>query len=269
MDLRPLGHIGPQVPCVGLGTWRRFDLPRPQEYLARQIVELALENGVRVFDTAPVYGRAEEVLSRALSAHRDRAYVATKIWAGERHTGRRQFERQLHLFQGRVDLLQLHHLIGWRTHAEWMQQERERGTIGQLGLTYWRDRAFGGGTASELEEAMRTGVFDVIQIPLNPVERDMEERILPLAKELGIGVMVMRPFAEGSLLSSSRRSVPPKETGCATASEALLRWGLSDARVAVTLPATLDLGHLIANTAAGSAPPLDEEQRTAIAALYR
>ncbi|MFJ9607466.1 aldo/keto reductase [Kitasatospora sp. NPDC101176] len=266
---RRLGRTGPHLPCVGLGTWRRFDLPAGREHLAREIVALALAHGVRVFDTAPVYGRSEEVLARALGAARQQAFVATKIWADGPARGRRQFENQLRLFDGRVDLLQLHHVIGWRNHTDWLQQERERGRIGRIGLTYWRDHAFGGGTAADLEQAMRTGVYDTVQIPLNPRERAVEQRILPLARELGIGVLVMRPFAEGGLLN---RTPDPRRlaaaAGCTDASEALLRWGLSDERVHVTLPATLDPAHLLANVAAGAAPPLTADQRTALAELF-
>ncbi|MFJ8436020.1 aldo/keto reductase [Kitasatospora sp. NPDC094019] len=265
---RRLGRSGPTLPCVGLGTWRRFDLPVAREHLAREVVELALTHGVRVFDTAPVYGRSEEVLARALGAAREHAFVATKIWADGPADGRRQFENQLRLFDGRVDLLQLHHLIGWRNHRGWLQQERERGRIGRLGLTYWRDHAFGGGTAAELEQAMRTGLFDAVQIPLNPRERAVERRILPLAQELGIGVLVMRPFAEGGLLGRTPDRRRLAAAGCAGPAEALLRWGLSDQRVNVTLPATIDPVHLLSNIAAGSAPPLTEDQRTALADLF-
>ncbi|MFE4974891.1 aldo/keto reductase [Kitasatospora sp. NPDC056651] len=268
MPGRELGRTGLTLPRVGLGTWRRFDLPAGREHLAREIVRLALDHGVRVFDTAPVYGRSEGVLARALGADRQRAFVATKIWADTPAAGRRQFEHQLDLFDGRVDLLQLHHLIGWQVHAPWLERERERGRIGALGLTYWRDHAFGGGTAAELEQAMRTGVFDAVQIPLNPRERDVEERLLPLARELDLGVLVMRPFAEGGLLGRKPDPRRLAEAGCAEPSEALLRWGLSDPRVHVTLPATISPAHLLANIAAGSALELTDRQRTAITELF-
>ncbi|MFI6444168.1 aldo/keto reductase [Kitasatospora sp. NPDC050543] len=268
LDARQLGTSGPELPCVGLGTWRRFDLPPQREHLAREVVQLALESGIRVFDTAPVYGRAEAVLSRALGADRSRAFVATKIWSEDASGGRRQFETQLRLFDGRVDLLQLHHVIGWRANLEWLRRERDRGRIGRIGATFWRDHAFGGGTAADLEAAMRTGVLDTVQIPLNPAERAVEARILPLAQELGLGVLVMRPFAEGGLLSRSPDPGRLRATGCSSAPEALLRWALSDTRVQVALPATLNLAHLAANVAAGAAPPLTTDQRDAIAALF-
>lgn len=265
MQRRRLGSTGPLLPCVGLGTWRRFDLPPQKVHLARRMVVRALENGVRVFDTAPVYGRSEEVLGRALGSDRSRAFVATKIWSEEREGGRRQFERQLRLFDGHIELLQLHHLIGWRAHAQWLQQERERGRIGLIGATFWRDGAFGGGTAADLEAAMRSGILDVIQIPLNPLERAMEERILPLAQELDLGVLVMRPYAEGDLLTGRGRQGAAHGKPSA---ESLLRWGLSDQRVHVTLPATLDPTHLMANITAGAAPPMSNAERSAIAAHY-
>jgi diketogulonate reductase-like aldo/keto reductase len=251
---------------LGLGTWRRFDLPPSEEHRARVVVEEALRIGVRLFDTAPVYGRAEGVLARALGKHRHEAFVATKIWADDPAGAQRQLNTQLKLFDDHVDLLQIHHLIGWRRHLDWMRRERSRGRLGMIGVSFWRDGAFGGGTVADLEQAMLSGDVDAVQVPLNPRERAVEQRILPLARDRGIGVIAMRPFGEGGLLPA----VDPArlaETGCAQAAEALLRWTLSDDRVDIVIPATLSITHLTENATAAAKPPLDPDTRQAVAKL--
>src|SRR5207342_356577 len=176
-------------------------------------------------------GRAEAALSAALGDRRAEAFVATKVWTSSVADGRRHFSRQLGWFGGRVDLLQVHNLVAWREHLEWMEPERSVGNIGRLGATTFQPSTF-----DVLERVMRTGRIHAIQVPLNPRERDAEERILPLAADLGLGVVAMRPFGEGGLL---RRPFPDElvEAGLGGWAEALLRWTLADERVTVAIPA--------------------------------
>ncbi|SHF14269.1 aldo/keto reductase [Streptoalloteichus hindustanus] len=261
---RQLGRRGSSVPCVGLGTWRRFDLPADRQHLADEVVAAAFASGVRVFDTASVYGRSEEALATALGDRRSEAFVATKIWAEDGAEGRAQFDGQLRRFGGRLDLIQVHNLIGWRTHLPWLAERREAGDVGLVGITYRRDGHMpGSGTRDDLVAAMRSGMVDVIQVPVNPLEHNVIAEVLPLAAELGLGVLAMRPFAEGELLSGPS----PDEiaaTGCRTWPEALLRWTLSTPHVTAALPATGSATHVAANAAAGTAPPLTPDQRALI-----
>ena len=161
-------------------------------------------------------------------------------------------------FDGRVDLLQIHNLVAWREHLDWMERERDAGPIGWLGAT-----AFQPSDYDELEVVMRSGRLDAVQVPLNPRERAVEARILPLAAELGLGVLVMRPFGEGSLLG---RPFPAelREAGLRDWPEALLRWLLADDRVTVALPATATAAHIAANATAGAAAPLARATRELI-----
>jgi diketogulonate reductase-like aldo/keto reductase len=261
MELRRLGRDGPELPVVGLGTWRVFDLPPGREAVAAEVVDAAFEAGVRVIDSSPMYGRAEEIVGGAIVARRGEAYVATKVWAATVDEGRVQFRRQLAWFGGRVDLLQVHNVVGWEIHLEWMESERDAGRIGTLGVTHYLPSAFG-----EIERAMRTRRIDAIQVPVNPVEGPPAERLLELAATLGIGVLGMRPFGQGGLL---RAPFPDAltEAGLSWWPEALLRWTLADPRVTVALPATGSAGHARANAAAGSAAPLEPELRALVGRL--
>jgi diketogulonate reductase-like aldo/keto reductase len=258
---RPLGAGGPEVPVVGLGTWRVFDLRPGDQAMADRVVSAAFGAGVRVVDTSPMYGRAEEVLAAALVEERDAAFVATKVWSSSVEGARAHFQRELTWFGGRIDLLQVHNLVGWRDHLPWLEAEREAGRVGLIGVTHFSAAAF-----DELEVAMRTGRIQSIQVPLNPAERAAEKRILPLADELGIGVVAMRPFGEAGLL---RRPFPAElgAAGLESWPEALLRWTLSDPRISVTIPATRSVEHAVANAAVGSGPWLHPDVRELLARL--
>jgi len=258
VDARPLGRSGVELPVVGLGTWRVLDLPAARQPDADAVVRAALDTGARVVDSSPMYGRAEAALSAALGERRSEAFVATKVWTSSVADGRRHFTRQLGWFGGRIDLLQVHNLVAWREHLDWMDRERGVGNIRWLGATTFQPSTF-----DVLERVMRTGRIHAIQVPLNPRERDAEARILPLAADLGIGVLAMRPFAEAGLL---RPPFPPAlaAAGLSGWPEALLRWTLADPRVTVAIPATGRPEHAEANARAASQVPLEPELRDLI-----
>jgi len=224
------------VPVVGLGTWQTFDVGPDRETATRAVVDAVWQGGTRLFDSSPMYGRAEAVLGRGLGERRNEAVVATKIWTTSTSEGRRQFDAQLEFFAGRVDVEQIHNLVAWREHLDWLEDERAAGRIGFLGATHYAAWAF-----DELEQVMRTGRIDTIQVPYNPMEREAERRILPLAAELDLGVIAMRPLGGGSLV---------RRFGAAE----LLKWTLSDERVHVAIPATSSPAHARTNTEAGEPP---------------
>ncbi|HYG73146.1 MAG TPA: aldo/keto reductase [Actinomycetota bacterium] len=259
MQTRRFGRTDLVVPVIGLGTWTVLDVAPSEEPRAVEVVRAAFDAGVRFVDTSPMYGRAEGVLGRALATLgvRASATVATKIWTPSLLEGRRQFETQLASFDGRIELEQIHNLVGWRDHLPWLEREVDADRIGLVGATHWDEARFG-----ELMACMRTGHVDAVQIPYNPLERRAERGVLPLAEEMGIGVVAMRPFAEGDLLRTSPGDPAVlRDLGVETWAQALLKWTLSDPRVHVTIPATSSVDHVRSNAVAGEGPWLDEEQR--------
>jgi diketogulonate reductase-like aldo/keto reductase len=255
MEERRLG------PVVGLGTWNTFG---GDEELAADVVGTALASGTRVFDSSPMYGRAERSLAAALGSRREEAVVATKIWAPTVEQGRQQYADQLSWY-GRVEVEQVHNLVSWREQLAWLDEERDAGRIGRVGVTHYSRSAL-----PELEEALGTGRFDTIQVPYSPAERDCEQELLPLAAELGVAVIAMRPLGEGELV---RRPPDPSELeplrdfGVETWSQALLKWALSDERIDVVIPATRNPLHAAENALAGEPPWLGPDERRLVERL--
>jgi aryl-alcohol dehydrogenase-like predicted oxidoreductase len=266
MEQRDLGQSGLRVPVVGMGTWRTFDVTgAAQETNARSIVDAALEAGANFFDSSPMYGQAERVLGLALEGRRDQALIASKVWTPSPVEGEAQARRALSYLGGRIDLYQIHNLVAWRDHLTLLERLRDAGQVGVIGATHYSPSAF-----DELAVVMRTGRIGAIQIPYNPLERDVERMILPLAAELGLGVVVMRPFGEGALL---RRTPTPGALehlgpfGVTNWQDALIKWGLSDRRCHVTIPATSHPEHMERNAKAGEPPWFGPQERAYVAQL--
>jgi diketogulonate reductase-like aldo/keto reductase len=259
MEERKLG------PVVGLGTFATFEDDEP---LARDVVEAAFGAGVGVFDSSPMYGAAQRSLGAALDGRRSDATLATKIWAQSVGEGRVQYEAQRRFF-GRVDIEQVHNLVSWQEHLRWLEEEREAGRIDRIGVTHWSSASF-----VEVEQALRTGRFHVAQLPLNLGEREAERRLLPLAEELGIAVIVMRPFG-GTGAPLLQRAPGPAELeplrtfGIETWAQALLKWVLSDSRVDVAIPATSRPERAVENAAAGEPPWFGPDERAYVERLAR
>jgi len=237
-------------PVVGLGTYGTF---LDDVDLATEVVGAALDAGATVFDSSPRYGAAEASLGAGLKGRRARAVVATKIWAASVEEGRAQYEAQQRYF-GRVEIEQIHNLLDWEAQLPWIEAERDAGRIDRVGVTHYDPGVFG-----ELERALRTGRFETVQIPLNPLERHCEERILPLAEELGIAVIVMRPLGGGRGERLRRDPgaaalAPLRPFGIDTWPQALLKWCLSDPRVDLVIPATSRPERAAANAVAGMGP---------------
>ncbi len=266
VELRRLGQTDLMVPAVGVGTWQVFDVRgRKAELRVHEQVTEALSVGANLFDSSPMYGSAERVLGQALEGRRRDAVVATKVWTPSAREGRAQIERAMEYFGGTVDLYQVHNLVAWNDHLPVLEGLRDEGKVRVAGATHYSPAAFG-----ELANVMRTGRIGAIQIPYNPVETEVEREILPLAEELGLGVVVMRPLGEGALmrrLPSQEDFAPLKEFGVETWAQALIKWALSDRRCHVAIPATSRPGRIAENARAGDPPWFGPEARELVTRL--
>lgn len=250
MERRRLGRTTLTVPVIGMGTWRTFDTLEDR----RPIVDEALEAGIDLFDSSPMYGRAETALAAALEGRRDLVQVATKIWNPDPDEGRRQAELQLRLF-GHVDILQVHNLVSWNAQLRLIEELQRDGRVRAAGATHYQPAAFG-----ELAEVMRTGRIDMIQIPYSPIAQHALDEVLPLADELGLGVFVMGPL-QGGILDARPAGDELRQLGVETWPQAVLKWIASDPRVSCVLTATRTPGHAAENAAVGGPPWFDAEQR--------
>jgi aryl-alcohol dehydrogenase-like predicted oxidoreductase len=263
MENRSLGRGRVGMPVVGLGTWRRLEAAAAADR-HRALIASALAAGIRMFDTSPMYGDAERLLAEALDGQRDQAFIADKIWTPSPEEGVAQLARAVGWY-GRVDLMQIHNLVAWREQLAMLETARDRRQVVLIGATHYSPAAFG-----ELAEVMATGRIEVIQVPYNPAQREVERTILPLAEELGLGVLLMRPLGEGQLMRHQpdpARLAPLRSFGVTAWGQALIKWGLSDPRVSVSLTATAHPERLAENAAAGSPPWFGPEERAYVLRL--
>jgi aryl-alcohol dehydrogenase-like predicted oxidoreductase len=266
VEKRVLGRTGLLVPVVGMGTWQTFDVTGASEEASRhEVVDAAFEVGANFFDSSPMYGESERVLGGALKGRRREAFVATKVWTPSIQEGRIQAFKALQHFGGYVDLYQVHNLVAWREQLAMLHDLRAQGKVRAIGATHYSSTAF-----DAMQSVMKSGSIASIQIPYNPRQREVESVILPLAEELNLGVVVMRPFAEGELV---RKAPPPealeplREFGVQTWGQALLKWILSDQRCHVVIPATTSPERMLENAQAGRGPWFGPEERNYVARL--
>jgi diketogulonate reductase-like aldo/keto reductase len=267
MEIRPLSpkHAdSPQVPVIGMGTSGTFDTDYVGAVAA--VVRAGIDHGTRLFDTSPMYGRAERVTGEALGDRRRDALVATKVWTPDDEQAEAQLDASASFYGGHIELMQIHNMVEWHTRLDQVESRRDSGEIDYVGATHWQVSGF-----DDLEAAMRTGRLDAIQIPYNPIQREVEQRILPLAAELGLGVLIMRPFARADLL----RNPPPDPAlapflpfGVTTWGQALLKWGLSHPATTVSIPATTKPARAIENAVAGTGDLFDPDTRARLTTLF-
>ena len=266
MEYRLLGTSGLRVPTIGMGTWRTFDVQgEGPRHNAQRVIDTALEQEVTFFDSSPMYGAAEDVLGETLQGKRDQVLIATKIWTPNRNEAMMQVKHALSCFGNCIDLYQVHNLVNWREHLGLLEQLRESGHVKAIGITHYSSSAF-----REMRQVLKTGRVSVIQFPYNPLQREVEQDILPLAQDLNIGVVIMRPFAEGALMRkqpSSEELAPLTAFGVHTWGQALLKWILSDPRCHVAIPATSRPQRIAENAAAGNPPWFGPEERELVVRL--
>ncbi|HYD53427.1 MAG TPA: aldo/keto reductase [Gemmatimonadaceae bacterium] len=265
---RAIPSTGERIPAIGLGTWQTFDVgpsAHDRAPLAGVLREL-VASGARVVDSSPMYGRAEEVLG-ALAAEqglRDRLFVATKVWTTGRREGVAQMEDSFRKLRvEHVDLLQVHNLLDVDAQLATLRDWQAAGRVRYVGVTHYRAEAH-----AAVMRAIEVHAPDVVQINYSVREREAERRLLPLARERGVAVLVNRPFAEGALLRRlAARPLPPwaAELACESWAQLLLKFVLGHDAVTCVIPATSSVTHLRDDLRAATGPMPDAEMRERIA----
>ena len=255
MNTRKIPATGELLPVVGLGTWQTFDIgAAPAERAPRaEVLKVLFEAGGSVIDSSPMYGRAEAVVGDLLAdaGTRSKAFLATKVWTHGRKEGIAQMEQSMkRLRTDKIDLMQIHNLVDWRTQLATLRRWKEQGRIRYIGISHYTASAYG-----EVEAVLRAEKgIDFLQIDYALDDRDAERRLLPLAAERGVAVIVNMPFGGGGLL---RRLLPKPlpewagEIGCASWAQVLLKFVLSHPGVTCAIPGTRRKEHMEDNVAAG------------------
>ena len=261
MLTRTIPSSGEALPVIGLGTYKGFDVGSNSDQRAALggVLRNLFSLGGSVLDSSPMYGRAEGVAGELLAAQyaRERTFIATKVWTQGRADGIDQMNRSMKLLRcERIDLMQIHNLLDWRTHLATLRAWKEEGRIRYLGITHYSSSAYG-----EMEKIMRAEALDFVQLNYSLDEREAERRLLPLAAERGVAVLVNLPFGQGRLFRSLRGKPVPawmEEAGCETWSQALLKFTLAPKGVTCVIPGTGNPDHMAENCHAGVGAALEE-----------
>jgi aryl-alcohol dehydrogenase-like predicted oxidoreductase len=268
---KPIRKTGELLPAVGLGTWQTFDVGAAQSARAplAEVLREFVRLGGSVLDSSPMYGKSESVagdLAAELGVHQE-LFVATKVWTSGRDAGIRQMEESFErLRTRRMDLMQVHNLVDYRTHLATLRAWKEQGKVRYIGVTHYTSGAY-----DQLARVIAAEDLDFVQLNYSLAEREAEQRLLPLAADRRIAVLVNRPFAEGALFRQARgKPLPPwaKEIGCASWAQFFLKFVVSHPAVSCAIPATSKVEHLVDNMQAAAGPLPDAHGRERIARYF-
>jgi len=265
---RRIPASGEAIPLVGLGTWITFNVGndvRARDACA-EVVRAFFAHGGRLIDSSPMYGSSQPVIGHALArlGRPESLFSAEKVWIGDVARGEAQMEAsRAHWGVPRFDLMQVHNLLAWEAHLPRLLAMKAQGQLRYVGITTSEGRRHG-----EIERVMKTQPIDFVQFTYNPVDREVEQRLLPLAAERRIAVLVNRPFREGDLLRALQRHKLPgwaAELGCDGWAQAVLKFIVSHPAVTCAIPATSQVAHVVQNLGAARGPMPDAALRARIA----
>ncbi len=268
---RPIPGTAELLPALGLGTWQVLDVPAkgPEYEAAHAAVRSFLDSGGRLIDSSPMYGRSEERVGDILAAIRpaERPFLATKIWTTGRAAGITQLADSHRLMRAKtLDLVQVHNLQDLNTHLATLRAAKDAGTVRYIGVTHYVASAH-----AELERVIRREKPDFLQINYSLAEPEAGRSLLPLARELGVAVLVNRPFTKGSMIDRAAGHALPTvaaELGCGSAAQLFVKWVLGDPAVTVVLTGTRNPRHAAENLEAASGRTPDSAERKAISGWF-
>jgi diketogulonate reductase-like aldo/keto reductase len=264
MLTRAIPSTGEKLPVIGLGTWQAFDVDLTADTRRQlgDVLSLFVKLGGRVIDTSPMYGHAEDVIGELTTALgiQDKIFLATKVWTRGKENGIKSMERSMALLRAkRIDLMQVHNLVDVQTQLATLREWKSQGRIRYVGITHYE-----GGAFADVEKIMRSEKLDFVQINYSLMEREAEERLLPLAQERGVAVIVNRPFGGGDLFSRARSKPLPDwtaEFGCHSWAQFFLKWIVANSAVTCAIPATDKPRHLEENLQGGTGALPDAKTR--------
>lgn len=265
---RAIPRSDEMLPVIGLGTYQVFDVGAGESSRAsvRDVLREFVRLGGSVVDSSPMYGRSEGVVGDVAAdlGIQQKLFLATKVWTTGREDGIRQMEQSFQRMRTRrMDLMQVHNLLDWRVHLATLRDWKEQGKVRYIGVTHYTESAY-----DDLARVLTSQELDFVQLNYSIVEREAEERLLPLAAERRVAVLVNRPFAQAGLFGRVRgKSLPPwaDEIGCSTWAQFFLKFVVSHPAVTCAIPATSKAKHLVDNMQAGVGPLPDEATRARMA----
>jgi diketogulonate reductase-like aldo/keto reductase len=250
---RAIPSSNEKIPVVGLGTWQTFDVGENASDRAplKEVLKTLIGNGGSVVDTSPMYGNSEKVvgdLSTELNLNQE-LFIATKVWTTGEKSGIEQMNNSFALLKrSKIDLMQIHNLVDWKTHIKTLQNWKEQGKIRYIGITHYTDGAY-----SSIEQILNSTPLDFLQINYSLVSRKAEERLFPLAQEKKVAVIVNQPFEDGSLFSRVKGKTLPvwaKEFDCRSWGQFFLKFILAQPAVTCVIPGTSKPHHMLDNLGA-------------------
>ncbi|MEP7013935.1 MAG: aldo/keto reductase [Verrucomicrobiota bacterium] len=268
MITRAIPSSGENIPVIGLGTWQVFDVdltPASEKQLG-DVLSLFVRLGGRVIDSSPMYGRSEDVIGTlaAKVGLREKLFLATKVWTRGKRAGVESMDRSFARLQSkRIDLMQVHNLVDAGTQLATMRDWKQQGRFRYIGVTHYNASGF-----AEVEKILRSEKLDFLQINYSILEREAEERILPLAHDRQVAVIANRPFGGGDLFSRVRSKQLPEwasEFDCRSWAQFLLKWIIAHPAITCAIPATNKTDHLRDNiqASAGRLPDVKMRERMA------
>ena len=267
---RPIPSSGEALPVVGLGTYQSFDVGgnASERSPLKEVLRLFVKQGGKLVDSSPMYGPSESVVGDLATelGITPQLFMATKVWTSGRDAGIRQMEESFRRMKvERMDLMQIHNLLDWKTHLTTLKQWKAAGRVRYVGITHYHSGAY-----ADLERLIKTGDFEFVQFNYSIAEREAEERLLPLAQEAGVAVIVNRPFAQASLFFRVRGKEVPgwaAEFDCKSWGQFFLKYIISHPAVTCVIPATAKPQHMLDNMMAGIGRLPDEVTRRKMAAF--
>jgi diketogulonate reductase-like aldo/keto reductase len=262
---RAIPRSGETLPVIGLGTWQTFDVGAADYPSRAQVLQRFVDLGGRVVDSSPMYGEAETAIGSLATELelKDRLFIATKVWTSGQAAGVTQMRDSLRKLRvDSLDLIQVHNLVDVEAHLETLAEWKAAGTVGYVGVTHYTTESH-----PQLERFLSRGGIDFVQCNFSLAVRQAESRLLPLAAEHGVAVLVNRPFENGQAFRhAGQAALPPvaRELGCETWAQVFLKYVISHPAVTCVIPATADLDHLEENMAAGIGPLPESSERRAL-----